>query len=69
MFHLASAASNQPALRPTRGSGLGAVTDNIGAGSDEGSPAEDDEGAVAHPAVASSATIENVVRREAVALG
>src|SRR5437867_8993283 len=31
MFHAACAASHRPALRPTRGSGLGAVADTMGA--------------------------------------
>src|SRR5688500_16811263 len=65
MFQFATPASNQPGLRPTRGSGLGAVTDIIADGSDEGSLSEDDEGAVAHPAVANSATSESAVRRVA----
>src|SRR5436309_667416 len=32
MFHAASAASNQPARRPTRGSGLGGVIDTFSVG-------------------------------------
>src|SRR5437879_6179358 len=31
MFHAACAASHRPALRPTRGSGVGAVVETIGA--------------------------------------
>src|SRR5438874_5187445 len=54
MFHDASAASNQPARSPMRGSGLGAVVDMFGAGDTLAIVAVDPE--VAHEASANRPT-------------
>src|SRR5512143_956873 len=52
-FHAAVPASNHPAMRPTRGSGLGAVTD-MSAGDGEPACVAIDDGDVAHAAAAST---------------
>src|SRR5687768_1948090 len=64
MFQLASPAFHHPALRPTRGSGLGAAADMLGDGSDVGSLVDED-GAVAQAAAVSAAAMDSDERRAA----
>jgi hypothetical protein len=64
MFHAAVAAFHSPGARPTRGSGVGALTDMSGVGA--GPPdMETDAGDVAQPPIAASAASRTKGREDA----
>jgi hypothetical protein len=65
MFHEACAALNQPARKPTRGSGFGArVLVGAGAVADEEYPDDDDDCELEQPATAKAATTKHDTNRD-----